>query len=157
MVLNALQKNPHEKFWQARFEEHETKTHIEVEFLLPRDLIPLLEEWIHIHRPILVHGEDPGTLLVNSKGRRISIHQMARTIGELTLRFAGRRVTPHVLRDIFSVAYLEDNPKDYLTLSKILWHRSPKMVIETYGANFDESYGVLATENWRERRKRKDK
>ena len=52
---------------------------------------------------------------------------MTSAVGELTLRYAGRRVTPHVVRDIFIASFLKDNPEQYETAAKILWHANPAM------------------------------
>jgi hypothetical protein len=49
-----LKKNPREEFWQFHFREDETKTHREVQSILPRRLVPLLEEYLAYHRPVLV-------------------------------------------------------------------------------------------------------
>ena len=57
----------------------------------------------------------------------------------MTAHYAGRRATPHLFRDIFAVKYLEERPEDYLTLSKILWHRNIQNTLRIYGARFDES------------------
>jgi hypothetical protein len=64
-------------------------------------------------------------------------------------------VTPHLFRDIVSFAWLKAHPKDYLTLSKMLWHSSPALVISTYGSQFNESSGVCAMESWLEERETK--
>jgi integrase len=107
------------------------------------------------HRPILLAGSDAKTLFVGTHGGPLSIHRITRIIGDITQRYAGRRVTPHLHRDIFALGFLEDDPEGYLKLSKALWHSNPKTTLEAYAANFDESHGVVATEEWLERRKQK--
>ena len=61
-------------------------------------------------------------------------------------------MTPHLFRDIFAYAWLKEHPQDYLTLSKILWHKNINITIDTYGGRFNESSGVCATEAWLEER-----
>jgi integrase len=61
-----------------------------------------------------------------------------------------KAINPHRFRDLFAYAWLKDNPKDFLTLSKILWHKSVQVTIDTYGAEFDVASGVFATEVWSE-------
>src|SRR5579859_7910492 len=70
------------------------------------------------------------------------------------MRYTGRRVNPHLLRDIFAVKWLEDHPEDYLTLSKILWHRNIQTTLQIYGAGFDESHGARRVDDWREQRRK---
>ena len=156
-VKTALVKNPHEKVWQAQFDASETKARNEIEMILPQDIAALLDEWVQVHRPLLVQGADPGTLFLNSQGEAMTQSRMTKTVGELTLRYAGRRVTPHILRDIVTVGFLKDRPEQYETAAKILWHSTPAMIRQRYGANFDESFGAVAAEQWLEDRKKREK
>jgi len=53
-----------------------------------------------------------------------------------------------------AVKWLEEHPEDYLTVSKILWHRNIQTTLRIYGRNFDESHGVRRMEAWLEDRQR---
>jgi integrase len=156
-VKEKLQEDPHATFWQALFRENEhkmgPKLRNQVHIIIPRDLVPVLEDYIQNHRPVLAKDPTVKNLFVGVKGKPLGIERMARVVGNITLRYVGRRVTPHLHRDIFALAFLQDNPEGYLTLSKALWHSNPKTTLDAYAANFDESHGVLATEEWLERRK----
>jgi integrase len=154
-AVAALRANPEEKLWQARFDASETKAHNEIEMILPQDIGALLDEYVQVHRQQLVRGADPGTLFLNSQGRAMTQSRMTKMIGELTLRYAGRRVTPHVLRDIVTVGFLKDRPEQYETAAKILWHSTPAMIRKRYGKNFDESFGAVAAEQWFVNRRKK--
>jgi integrase len=74
--------------------------------------------------------------------------QVTTLIGNLTVRYAGRRVTPHHFRDAFALAWLEDHPEDYVTLSKALWHTTVEITLGKYGRNYDESYGLRKAAEW---------
>jgi hypothetical protein len=145
-------RNPKPPFWQFHFTEDETKTGCEVHSLLPRQIIPLLEEYMSYFRGDLIAGEDPGTLFLNEIGRPMALKTVTDLVSQLTLRYGGRRVTPHLFRDIVAYTWLKHHPKDYLTLSKHLWHASPNEVIKTYGSRFNESSGVCMMETWLEER-----
>jgi hypothetical protein len=99
-VIQEARNNPAAEFWQSQFSPDETKTEIEVQALLPRQLIGLLEEYLKDLRTHLLKGTDPWTLFVNRTGNAMAIDQMTQTVGNLTLRYGGRRVTPHPFRDI---------------------------------------------------------
>jgi len=73
---------------------------------------------------------------------------IGQTVSDLTLRYGGRRVTPHLFRDIVAYAWLKAHPKDFLTLSKMLWHKSIATTIKYYGGRFNYSTAVLAMEEW---------
>jgi len=147
-VVDALAKNSNQAFWQIYFREDETKMGQKVRGILPRKLIPLLEEYISVHRPRLVAKKDPGCLFVNEDGEEIDYQIVTYHVSEIVLKYAGRRMTPHLFRDAFAYAYLDAHPEDFLSLSKILWHRSIKYTLEIYGRNFDESNGVRRIDDW---------
>jgi integrase len=147
-VQEKLRANPREQFWQYHFREDETKNGLEVRSILPRRLVPLLEEYLEHHRHLLIRRADPGTLFINQKGARLDQTRMGSWVSRLTLRYAGRRVTPHIFRDIWAYWWLSAHPKDYLTVSKKLWHRSIEITIRIYGCKFDESEADCQVENW---------
>jgi integrase len=154
-VVEVERINPNTTFWQFKFSPDETKTGVEVEALVPRQLIELLEEFIQDFRPMMLNGDDPGTLFVNKNGKMLSQQCVTNTISSLTLRYAGRRVTPHLFRDVVAYAWLKEHPSDYLSLSKLFWHSSVQMVTAVYGSRFNESSGVCAMETWRTERETK--
>jgi integrase len=120
-------------------------------------LIGLLDEYLREFRPHLLHGPDPGTLFVNRAGKAMEPSQVLEVVATLTLQHGGRRVTPHLFRDIVAFAWLKAHPKDYLTLSKMLWHSNPNTTIQTYASRFNESSGVCAMDDWLEERAAKSK
>jgi integrase len=109
--------------------------------------------WKRGIRPVLVNVSDRRTLFVNDHGGAFDPTRFGSLVGNLTLRYAGRRVNPHLFRDIFAVQWLQDHPDDYLTLSKILWHHNIQTTLQIYGAGFDESHGARRVEEWLEARK----
>jgi hypothetical protein len=148
-VEQALRENPRERFWQFHFRTGETKTKHAVRAILPRQLVPLLEEYLEYHRGILLGGkDDPHTVFLGDRGRPLGQHGVIRLVGGITIKYAGRRVNPHLFRDLFAVQWLEEHPEDYLTLSKILWHSNINTTIRIYGRNFDESHGARRVEQW---------
>jgi hypothetical protein len=147
-VEDALQQNPQQSFWQFYFREDETKTGHKVRGILPRRLIPLLEEYLTQHRPGLAAVPDPGTLFMNRDGGMLDRQITTDNVGELVLKYAGRRMTPHLFRDAFAYAWLGSHPKDFLTLSKLLWQESVKYTLSVYKRNFDESNGARSIDAW---------
>jgi integrase len=150
-VEEKLRVNPREKFWQYHFREDETKNGREVRSILPRRLVPLLENYLEHYRPLLIEGNDPGTLFVNKDGVPLNDARMETLVSKLTLRHAGRRVTPHIFRDIWAYWWLSGHPEDYLTVSKKLWHRSLQTTLRIYGCKFDESQADCRVEEYLDR------
>ncbi len=156
-VIQEEMKNPEAEFWQFHFDPEETKTGIDVQAILPRQLIDLLEEYIRDHRKNLLRGTDPGTLFLNERGRPMTEDQVTVAVGDLTQRYCGKRVTPHPFRDIVAFTWLKEHPKDYLTLSKMLWHSDVNTTIRLYGSRFNESCGVSAMDAWLEEREKRNR
>jgi integrase len=141
-------KNPAAEFWQISFTPEGTKTHIPVDLLVPHHLVQPLEEYLTEYRPLLLKGNDPGTLFVAPHGKPMRSDNVGIVIGHWTTKFASRRTTPHIIRDSVAYKWLKEHPKDYLTLSKILWHKNVQTTIGIYGARFNESSGMCAMEDW---------
>ncbi len=145
-VLEAEKSDPAVQVWQFRFTNKETKTHHDVECVLPHSLVSLLEDYLTNHRRHLLRGADPGTLFLNDAGGPLRSLTLRTLVSELTLRYGGKIVTPHLFRDIFAFMWLELNPQDYLTLSKLLWHRNIQTTITIYGRKFNESAALCRME-----------
>lgn len=154
-VIEDERKNPDAEFWQFRFNFEETKTGIDVHAVLPRPLIGPLEEYLKDFRHRMLRGPDPGLLFVNQVGRPMTEDQVTVAVGDLTQQYGGKRVTPHPFRDIVAFTWLKHHPKDYLTLSKLLWHADVKTTINEYGSRFNESCGVSAMDAWLQEREAK--
>jgi hypothetical protein len=151
-VQERIKSSPEEQLWQIHFAESETKTHRQVRSVVPRSLVPLIEEYVEKYRPLLLNGSDPTTLFLNRRGRALTSGQFTDLISKLTFEYVKRRVTPHLVRDIFAYWWLRRNPQDYLTLSKALWHSNIQTTIDKYGSKFDEAAALIRVENYREQR-----
>jgi integrase len=153
-LLEAEKKDPNIEVWQFHFSTDETKTGVEIKAILPRPLVPLLEEYLTEYRPLLINDTDPGTLILSGAGTPISINEMTNKITSLTLRHGGKRVNPHLFRDIVAFTWLMDHPRDFLTLSKLLWHSNVNTTLRVYGSRFNSSVAVTAMEAWIEEREK---
>ena len=151
-VQEEFDRNPNVEVWQFRFRPLQTKTGHQVRGILPKQIVTLLEEYLNSYRPLLLSGRDPETLFVNDSGRPLSEVVLRDHVINATARYFGREVNPHLFRAIFAAKFLEEHPENYLTLSKILWHRDVKTTIRLYGRKHDESYGPVASEVWHDER-----
>jgi site-specific recombinase XerD len=123
---------------------------------LPAEIVPLLHEYLEKHRPVLVQEHVAvDTLFVSETGKRMTITQIRNLVKSLASRYAGVPTTPHIYRDIVAFEWLKCHPEDFLTVSKLLWHRNVNTTIRIYGHRFDESTGAARMENWRADRLKK--
>ena len=153
-IAEEVKKSRDSSFWQVRFEPIETKMKHPVQLFVPAELIPLLEQYLAVHRPVLVEGcTEPETLFVSHTGGAMNRSQMLNLVKKLAFEHTGTPTTPHLYRDIVAYAWLQAHPEDYLTVSKLLWHKNINTTIRIYGHRFDESTGVARMDDWRARRK----
>jgi len=155
-IVENEERVPDSSYWQVQFSPDETKTKHRVQMFLPFELVPLLEEYLEKHRPVLVQGKAVAdTLFVNGSGTPLTISQIRHLVKSLASRYAGVPTTPHIYRDIVAFEWLRTHPEDFLTVSKLLWHRNVNTTIRIYGHRFDESTGAARMENWRADRQQK--
>jgi hypothetical protein len=51
-----------------------------------------------------------------------------------------------LFRDIWAFWWLKNHPEDFLTVSKVLWHRDLKSTLRKYGSKFIESQALVLVE-----------
>ena len=153
-AADVLRRNPYAVFWQVHFSKKETAGR-EVRTALPQDLIPMLEEYLAQHRPLLVGDKDPGTIFVGKRGGPLSARNLTGLIGNLTARFAGCRILPAWIRLAFAFCFLGENPHDYLTLSCVLGHADVRSNTSMFGTRTYVSGAMRTVEAWAKNRKRK--
>lgn len=155
-VAEQERATPGARYWQIHFAPSETKMKNEVNAFFPSELVPLLKEYLSVHRPALIgKSVDPGTLFVSRVGRSMNISQINKLVANLASTHAGVPVTPHLYRDIVAFEWLQTHPEDYLTISKLLWHRNISTTLTIYGKRFDVSTGVARMDDWRSSRMKK--
>lgn len=151
-VVEEEAQNPAAEFWQIHFTPAETKTKVEVRAVLPRQLVKPLEEYLAKYRPELLDGKATVNLFLNRKGRALRASSIRNIVEKWTFRCGGVRMNPHQARDSFAFRWLKEHPRDFLLLSKNLWHRNIQTTINTYGARFNVSSGMCAVEDWLDQR-----
>lgn len=154
-IIEHEEHMPNSSYWQIQFSAAETKTKHRVQLFLPSELLSLLEEYLKMHRPVLVRDNAMvNTLFVNDSGKPLTLSQIGHLVKSLASRYAGVPTTPHIYRDIVAFEWLRTHPEDFLTISKVLWHRNVNTTIRIYGHRFDESTGSARMENWRASRRK---
>jgi hypothetical protein len=140
---NAWNRNKRREFWQFTFRADQTKGKRAVRDIVPREPLPLLTMYLKTYRPELVRaGEkvgvrDPGTLFLNRDFGAMSNKDVLALLTRLTVRYTGTRVTPHLVRDIFSANFLEKGGK-MDDLRKLLW-QADIATTQTYCKRFNAS------------------
>jgi site-specific recombinase XerD len=137
-----------------RFTAEENKTGKLIFCVLPKCLVDPLETYLK-YRKTLLQGQDTETLFVNAYGRPMNAVAFGHMICEISLRYGGdgkkrrgKRMNPHIFRDVFAFAYLKENPRDFVQLSIQLWHSSIDTTMKHYAGKFNASCGTQAVESF---------
>jgi Phage integrase family len=145
-VRNALKKDPRQMFWHFIFRATQTKGKRSVRDIIPRELLPLLKMYLKTYRPLLVVPPDPGTLFLNRNGDAMSSKDVLALVTRLTIRHAGTRVTPHLLRNIYAANFLEKGGK-IEKLQQELW-QADIATTQKYCRRFDLSHAVIRLDEY---------
>ena len=78
-------------------------------------------------------------------------------VGELTGRYANRRIIPAAIRLSFAFKWLSENPNDYFTLSHLLGHKDVCTTIRRFWmpTYSPVSVAMRKFEDWAQKRKSK--
>jgi hypothetical protein len=97
-VESALRRAPSSKVTYVHYDETRTKNKEErFEAIQP---IPILQEYIEVHRPLLVDSKTHTVLLVNDAGEPMCKQNVIAKLEMLSVRHLGVRVVPHARRRI---------------------------------------------------------
>ncbi|MGA2886761.1 MAG: hypothetical protein ABSE51_01825 [Terracidiphilus sp.] len=120
-AADELRRNPAAELWQIHFSGKEAAGPA-VHEILPQSMGPVLEEYLMQHRRLLAGDNDPGTLFLNKRGGALGARQLTALVGELTASFGSCRMTPTMIRELFSLCRAAGKAHDYYTLSRVLGH-----------------------------------
>jgi hypothetical protein len=130
-VGTAYVENPRREFWMFSFDENETKAARAVTDIVPAEVVPLLEEYLDVHRAALVDPDhDHGRLFFNRRGKELSEYNLRQLVSRLTSTHLGRKITPHLWRNIYAVhsriLSAAGAGPGLGALQDRLWHDDPK-------------------------------
>jgi hypothetical protein len=153
-VIAEEEKNENAEFWMYRFTAEENKTGKLIFCVLPKCLVDPLEKYLEC-RETLLQGQETETLFANAYGRPMNAVTFGHMMCEISLRYGGdgkkrrgKRMNPHIFRDVFAFAYLKNNPRDFVQLSIQLWHSSIDTTMKHYAGKFNASCGTQAVESF---------
>jgi site-specific recombinase XerD len=103
--------------------EQQVKNAHLIDFELPEDVAELLAWYVREHRPLLL--QTPSTALFPGEGGGPkSAQTLASQIKKTVFKHTGLTVNTHLFRHIAAKVFLDRNPGDYVTVQRVLGHRS---------------------------------
>ena len=118
--------------WQVVFEGDETKAGNKISFCLPEWLVPYLREYLEKARPILAGNGSSDLLFLSKSGRPLTRVVLRDIIRNVSLKYLGKPVHPHLIRDIVATRLLIETG-DYLMVSKLPGRESLDTTLKIYG------------------------
>ena len=114
--------------WRLVIPGTETKTGRPLELPFPEALVPALERYLAVHRPVLAaqrgqaHGTAGEALWLSATGGPLSTVTLAFHVTELTRAAFGRAVSPHLFRDCAATSLALEDPAHVRIAAQVLGH-----------------------------------
>jgi integrase len=114
--------------WRLVIPGAETKTGRPLELPFPEVLVPALERYVEVHRPVLAaqrgraHGAAGVALWLSAAGGPLSAGTLAFHVTERTRAAFGRPVSPHLFRDCAATSLALEDPTHVRIAAQVLGH-----------------------------------
>ncbi len=102
------------------------------EYPFPEKLAASMFEYLDVHRPVLLGGNDEAGLWVNYYGKRFAYDGFTRMFGKLTEAHFGFHLRPHSFRHIVATSIAEFDPAHVGIIRDILGHATLDMAERHY-------------------------
>ncbi len=111
--------------------EHEVKNQQFIDFEFPPDIADIVAWYVRVHRPALL--TTPSTALFPGKaGKPKALATFGAQISKIVYRYTGLKANPHLFRHLAAKLYLDRHPGDYVTVQRVLGHKSLVTTTSTY-------------------------
>jgi integrase/recombinase XerD len=146
------------RYW-LHFAAGETKTKQPIDVPLPEALVPQLERYIAVYRPLLCQGaprmkqerlggqQPVAALWVSARGTAMSIGAAYYRIVTLTEAKFGRAINPHLFRDAAATSIATEDPEHVYVTRSVLAH-STLRISERY---YTDAQSLEATRRYQQR------
>ena len=124
-AAKQVSRNENRRLWQYHFDPSESSNGAHVHAVLPKCLIKPLNKYLPF-REKLIGKLKTETLFVNRLGRPLDRATLQMLVNEITLVYAGKRLSPQAMRHIWAFEYLDYYPEDWDGLALQLWHMDPE-------------------------------
>ena len=118
--------------YACNFTAEDTKERTPLSFTLPVLLTPYLDRYIGQFRPLLLDGRASDRLWVAIRRGPMAAQTIYCHVCDQTEALLGRRINPHLFRDIAATAVAVDHPDNVLVSARLLHNTSLKTTDKHY-------------------------
>lgn len=108
------------------------KNHVVLDHRLALDPCRLLERYCEVYRPVLLKGPPTSRLFVGQTGRPVGPEPLSDRLAKFVALETGLKIHAHLIRHMMAYLYLKANPGEYLTVQRLLGHKSVQTTIDFY-------------------------
>jgi integrase/recombinase XerD len=114
--------------WRIVVPGEETKTGRPLDLLFPEVLMPALERYLAVHRPVLAmqpgrgRGKAGAALWLSAEGGPLSEVMLGYLVKERTRAAFGRAINPHLFRDAAATSLAIEDPARVRIAAQVLGH-----------------------------------
>lgn len=128
--------------WYLEYGSDEMKNNDSFRISFPKDLVPLLEDYLENYRKNIFAGPSCEWVFPSPNGTHICASTVQRIVTNNTKRILNKHIYPHLMRDIAAYWYINET-RDYLTVSKLLGHKDINTTIKLYSNFFPDDAAVI--------------
>jgi integrase len=121
---------PHSDYW-LMFRDYDVKNRVRLEYRL-QTVTPLIEEYVHNHRPVLLRGRNEDWLFPGEYGGAKHQVCLSSQITKRIYKETGVRMTVHQFRHAAGAIILKHRPGEYELVRLLLGHRNVQTTINSY-------------------------
>lgn len=114
------------------YQSADTKNKKAYDFPLPKVLVPHMQRYLEVHRPVLLQGKQSDALWINQYGNPIKPDGFSRELPKVTKRVLGLELRPHAFRHIVATSIAETDPEHANIIRDLLGHATLDMAEQHY-------------------------
>ncbi|SHK50534.1 Phage integrase family protein [Shimia gijangensis] len=149
-TLLATDLNDHLKMqtdgMHLHYEAKDIKTKRPQDFPLPKVLIPHMQRYLEVHRPVLLQGKSHSALWINQYGDPITPDGFSREFPKVMKRVLGLELRPHAFRHVAATYIAETDPEHANIIRDVLGHTTLNMANKHY----NRAKGISACDSYQE-------
>ena len=139
--ITRMKKGPLQ-IWLLEWKEFQVKNKVTLRHELPASCTELLERYCSVHRPRLLKEPRP-ELFIGQSGGKKSSSALSKQLAAFIARETGIVFHAHLIRHLMAYLYLKQHPGDYVTVQRLLGHKSLETTLSFYAGLEAESDHVV--------------